>query len=332
MDSALRHPPRTMLCIMLVACGLLIGGCNTRLAKVVRADPSDAHGFIEVAGRANGIDVIRDGRRLDPRTPLALRSGDQVRTGPDTGAVIRFANGGEAVLAPDTHVRLGSLEVFFGRVLADLRGLFDVEDDTMVASVEGTRFMFEKQRGRRTRVAVLEGQVRCVPKNGSWEPIRLAAGQALDTHRGSNRQPRVEPISGAEIRDIERWSTGIRDAAQAGFCCAHGKVYASRSDQCHGLFERDEGRARAQCERGWCCRDGKVSAAIRADCRYGFHDRRASAERACARPPRPSATAQGWCCIRGKLLQTDDRYCNSEQGQFYNDAEQARNRCRPIIR
>ena len=35
--------------------------------------------------------------------------------------LLSFANGSEAVLAPDTHVRLGSLEVFFGRVLADLR-------------------------------------------------------------------------------------------------------------------------------------------------------------------------------------------------------------------
>ena len=47
----------------------------------------------------------------------------------------------------------------------------------LVAAVEGTRFLFESWPGRRTRVAVLEGRVRCLSKTGSWEPVRLGGSE-----------------------------------------------------------------------------------------------------------------------------------------------------------
>lgn len=327
-------PCRTRLALIAIASCLLLAGCNTRLTKVVRADPSVPHGYIEVGDRGAGIvDVFRGGRRLDPRTPLALQPGDQVRTGPDSGAVIRFANGGEAVLAPDTHVQLGSLEVFFGRVLADLRGLFEVEDDTMVAAVEGTRFVFEKRRGGSTRIAVLEGRVRCTPKSGAWEPVRVTAGHAINAHHSTRRPPTVERLSNAEIRDIERWSGGIRQAGREGFCCSRGRVFPSLSNQCRGHFDESERRARYQCQDGWCCRNGKVSASVRADCRGAFHTRRSAAEKACApKPPPPPQVTQGWCCLQGNLKQTDSKYCNAVKGRFYTDAVEARRNCRSIIR
>lgn len=325
--------PGAILTIILIACSLVLTGCNTRLSKVVRAEPSAQQGYVEVeGGHAGLVEVYRNGRRLDPRTPLALQPGDRVMTGPDAGAVIRFANGGEAVLAPETHVRLGSLEVFFGRVLADLRGLFQVEDDTMVASVEGTRFLFEARPGQRSRVAVLEGRVRCQPKSGGWEPIRLGAGQVLTARPGDPRPPRLSRLSSAELHDIERWSSGIRQAARQGFCCARGRVHPALSNQCRGHFDSDERRAQHLCQSGWCCRGGKVSASIRADCRGAFHGNRAAAERACApAPPPPEPVTQGWCCLHGNLKQTDSKYCKAVGGRFYSNGTDARRRCLRVV-
>ena len=323
---------RLLMTLGVILCGLWLGGCapSDRLSKVVRADPSAPLGYVEVSDRDSGIvSVFRAGQRLDSRTPLTLQKGDEVRTGPASGAVLRFANGGEAVLAPNTHVRLGSLEVFFGKVLADLRGLFAIEDDNLVAAVEGTRFLFEAERGRQTRVAVLEGRVRCIPKRANWAPIPLSAGQQLHARHGSNRVPRVERLSRAETEEIERWSNGIRAAARAGFCCARGKVYESLSNQCRGHFEESRRKAQFKCQSGWCCRNGQVTRTIRADCRGKFYTRQSDAEKACA-PPAP-AVVQGWCCLQGNLKQTDSKYCSAVKGSFYTDAIEARRRCLHVV-
>lgn len=326
---------RLLLVLGVLLCGIWLSGCapSDRLSKVVRADPAAPLGYVEVSGRDAGIvSVIRQGRRLDPRTPMTLQQGDEIRTGPDSAAVLRFANGGEAVIAPNTHVRLGSLEVFFGRVLADLRGLFAIEDDNIVAAVEGTRFLFESEHGRRTRVAVLEGRVRCSSKSESWDAIPLDAGQQLRANEADARRPRVEPMNRHEIAEIERWSSGIREAARLGFCCARGKVYESLSNDCRGHFEEDRRRAEYQCESGWCCHNGEVSRTIRSDCRGQFHTSQSRAEKACAPPAPAPAVVQGWCCLNGNLKQTDSRYCAAVKGRFYTSASEARRRCLPVVR
>ena len=297
----------------------------------MRADPAAPLGYVEVSDRDSGIvSVTRNGQRLNTRTPLRLQPGDVVQTSANAGAVIRLAGGGEAVLAPNTRVRMGSLEVFFGRVLADLRGLFEIEDQTLVAAVEGTRFLFESRDGRRTRVAVLEGRVRCVSKTGSWQPVRLGPRQAMRSRSPEDRKPRIERLSRAEIQDIERWSGGIREAARPGFCCYRGKVFDSLSNNCRGHFETSEKRARDYCRSGWCCRKGKVYSSISGECRGSFHTRQSLAEKACT--PQPPPPVQGWCCISGKLSSSERNACYKRQGQFYTSSKEAKKRCLPIIK
>lgn len=331
--TARLHPHRFLVRLTVGLCCLWLSACNTTLNKVVRADPGGPRGYIEVNSNDPGlVAAYRDGRRLEGRIPLALRKGDEIQTGPDAGAVIRFANGGEAVLGPNTRVRLGSLEVLFGKLLADVRGLFTVEDDTLVAGVEGTRFLFESERGREVRVVVLEGGVRCTPKAGGWEPIRLTAGMSLAARYGTRQAPRVERVGRAQIDDIERWANGIRSAPRSGFCCAGGQVRESLSSSCRGHFEDSERAARRQCESGWCCRGGDVERSIRADCRGSFHTRRAEAEKACAPPPPPpQKQTQGWCCINGRVIETDAKVCAARSGRFYTSAAAAKVGCRYVV-
>lgn len=306
------------LTIMLVY--VLLGGCGaTRLSKVVHTDPSAPGGWTEVADRDRGnVEVTRNGQRLDPRTPLPLQPGDIVTTGPNAGALIRFENGGEAILAPDTRVRLGSLEVFFGEVLADLRGKFEIWDTNLIAALGGTRFLFESQRKAQTRVAVLEGSVTCTPRAGGWEPVRLNAGEQLQARSGGDRRPRPTRLTAGEIERIERWFGGIRNAAEKGFCCSsRGGVSESYSNQCRGHFEQTRRKAEYACQQGWCCRKGHVSQTIRGDCSGSFHTRQSAAIQACE--PEPTLPATGICCIDGKPRESTRKDCTARYGQFFAD-------------
>lgn len=317
--SRQRRTFAVMLVTILTAA--VLAGCSTRISKVVQADSSAPGGWEEVSlSNLARVDVRRNGQRLDSRTSLNLKPGDVVETGPRAGALIRFENGGEAILAPSTKVQLGSLEVFFGEVLVDLRGKFEVYNQRLVAALRGTRFLFESRPGRLTRVAVLEGSVNCISRSGSWEPVRLDTGRQLRADYSTNRRPQPMSLTPREIASIERRFTAIRDAAEKGFCCSgRGTVRESYSNQCQGHFERTRREAERQCEKGWCCRKGsnKPHSSIRGDCRYRFYTDYKRAAEAC-KPPPPPQPAIGLCCFGGgkhtRLTQSD---CVSKGGKFY---------------
>ncbi len=245
------HAQRWRLARLVIGlCCLWLAGCaGTQLKKVVHEDAASPNGYVEVSTPHRGLlTVSRAGEALPVSTPLQLREGDEIETGPDAGAVIRFDDGNQVVLGPSTRVRLGSLEVLFGRLLAEVRGLFSVEDDTLVAGVEGTRFLFESKRGGPTKVMVLEGVVHCSSKTTSWPMIRLTGAQALSAAYGS-AEPRIAQVSHAELSEIEQWANAIRTAPRAGFCCSGGAVAGAYSDACRGRFFTDEAAATAACKR-----------------------------------------------------------------------------------
>jgi hypothetical protein len=326
----MKHARRSIaaLRVLLVAVGCLwLAGCGTSLNKVVRADTTDPMGYIEVRdGYAGLVSVYRDGGPLPLRIPLSLRGGDEIETGPDAGAVIRFEDGGEVVLGPRTRVRLGSLEVLFGRIFASVRGLFSAESETVVAGVEGTRFLFAVDRGQDVQVAVLEGRVLCTSRTDAWEPIHLGPGHSMTTLYPHTVQPQIAQMSRGQIAEIERWAEGIRQAPRAGYCCLGGKVFEAHSNACRGHFEETERAARYQCQAGWCCSGGQVTRGIRAECRGSFHLDQGAAERACAAPP-PPPPQQGWCCLNGKVTAMGKDACTQRSGRFYPSQHSAEAAC-----
>jgi hypothetical protein len=328
--------PTLLRVLALGLCALWLAGCGSSLNKVVRSDPGSPQGFVQVeADFARHVSVFRDGRPLALRVPLALRAGDEIQTAPGAGAVIRLEGDGEVVLGPDTRVRLGSLELLFGRILADVRGLFNAESENIVAGVEGTLFQFEVDQRQDVRVVVLEGAVQCRSKRDGWEPIRLERGQALSSAYPNRMTPHVEPVSRAEMAAIEHWAEEIRGAARAGWCCQDGRVYEARSDRCRGLFTPSEREAHEQCTPGWCCSDGRVTRTIRAQCRGSFHHDPEAAERACApRPapePEPEPSVRGWCCINGEVAPMERRACSARGGSFHSTQRRAAAACdRPV--
>lgn len=312
-----QHRLLTVLwCALLALC---LSGCGPSLSKVVREAPGGGFVAADSASAANIVSVTRNGVPVRVGVPLGLQKGDVIETG-DGGAVLRLEYG-EVVLAPRTRVRLGSIEVFFGKVFASVKGLFRVEDDTVAADVEGTQFMFESIPGRGMRVVVLEGVVRCSSKADQWTDLRVSAGREMTLTRADATHPHLGPAAEADMADIRGWVGRIREAPRAGYCCAGGRVSESLSNGCRGHFYESLGTAQRQCTAGWCCANGKVSGALRADCRGSFHTDQRDALQACTEPT-------GWCCDNGKLNQLTRSRCG---GQFFgNDASAARRACTPV--
>ena len=215
MSAINRFATRARAALLIGAAGLL-GGCATtldgaaRLEKVMREDPAARSGYVEVAsGEAARFVTVFRGRPVAARTPFALQRGDEIETGPGSAAVIRFADGGSALLGASTRVRVGSLEVLFGNVLARVRGLFSVESENVIAGVEGTEFLFTVGADRGVRVVVLDGVVVCRPKRGTWGAIRLGATQAFSYPYPNRVPPRVEQADLRELDGIRAWAQRV---------------------------------------------------------------------------------------------------------------------------
>ena len=315
---------------LLIVAAAVLAACATRpdgaarLEQVLREDASAPSGYVEVgSGDASRFVTVFRGRPLAVRTPFALQRGDEVETGPGSVAVIRFADGGSALLGASTRVRVGSLEVLFGNVLARVRGRFSVESENIVAGVEGTEFLFTVGTDRGVRVVVLDGVVVCRSKKGNWKPIRLGATQVFSSSHPNQGLPRVEQADPRELDDIRAWARRVSDVRLSGYCCDGGRVFPSASNACHGKFFADQQTAARACVQpeptGWCCDDGRVTSAPRGQCRGLFYPDQQSAVRACARPE-----PTGWCCDDGRVVSGPRGQC---RGLFYLDQQSATRAC-----
>ena len=311
-----------------IAVALALCGCaGVRLQQIARQDPARGPGYVQLESGGGAVRVYRGGRLLDARRGMPLQVGDEIETDANSAAVIRDLEHGDVVLADSTRVRVGSLEVLFGRVFATVRGLFTASSENVVAGVEGTSFVFEVSRDRSVRVAVLDGTVTCRSRSGGWPPIQLRPREALRWDRGA---PRVGPASERELEAIRLWAQQVSAAPRAGYCCDNGQVYPSLSNQCRGDFRATVEDARQACavlQSGWCCEGGRVTQTARGRCPRGqFYSNPADAERACAPPPTPEPMV--WCCADGKVGHVRRDQCG---GQAFADQEGAANACRPVI-
>jgi hypothetical protein len=167
---------------------------------------------------AAGVRVWRNFVPVSPSRGMQLEPGDVVQTAAGTAATIVFsggAGGGTAVLDESTRVRVGSLEVFFGRIFANVRGLFETTSQNVVAGVEGTQFLFEVGRDRAVHVGVVQGVVACRTKDGSWSAVRLAAGQSLRSAYPNRSPPQVGQADPRELRDAAAWAAAVSSAGEA---------------------------------------------------------------------------------------------------------------------
>ena len=165
------------------------------LVMVARPDPADPARYIGVYGDdlSNAVALFRDGVRMRPTIPQILQQGDEMEMGRDVICVWRYAIG-DVYIDSATRVRVGSLDVLFGKIFARVRGAFSVENRNVVAGVEGTEFAFEVAADGTTQITVLDGTVLSSSKNLPWKPLRVTRGQAF-TVTDSGRQMRIGAAS-----------------------------------------------------------------------------------------------------------------------------------------
>src|SRR5664279_2634600 len=201
---------RTMTRLRWLALVVLQVGVLALLDSCVTTPPGEARLHVVVhyvqgadpqwqrADSARGVSVRRAGVDTRAQLGMLLLPGDEISTSADVAAVLQLGGVGEAVLDEQTSVRLGSLEVIFGKVFADLRGLFTVRSDTVEAVNDGTRYLFEVSRGHSTRIVVADGAVTCRPRTGSWAAVRVGQQSALQVDYPGRSTPRLAP---ADTRD-----------------------------------------------------------------------------------------------------------------------------------
>jgi hypothetical protein len=313
-------------CILMLI--LALSGCaGASLQQIAREDPSGAARYTQLEAGGGVVRVYRSGRPLDTRRGMQLQPGDEIETGASGAAVIRFPEG-EVILAAGTRVRIGSLEVLFGRVFANVRGLFTASSENVVAGVEGTGFVFEVGRDRSVRVVVLDGVVACRSRTGSWPTVRLGPRQALTSPYPNRVQPRAEQASTQEVEEIVQWVQQVTGAPLPppviGWCCSGGRVTQTSQGRCAGEFSPNRADAERVCAppTGWCCAGGRVTQTLQGRCAGEFYPNRADADRVCARPPEPT----GWCCARGRVTQAIQGRC---AGEFYPSRTDAERACAP---
>ena len=332
----LRNRSRVQSLRSLVSAGLtsvLLAACGgPALVKVARQDPASTDQYAELASEAagSGVTVYRHGQPIALRLPRPLQPGDEVETEADSVAVIRYSGRNEVLLDRRTRVRVGSLDVLFGRIFARIQGLFSVESETLIAGVEGTAFAFSVDAAREVTVTVLDGTVVCSSKSGAWTALRLSRSQTLVAGPGGSAPPRIFPTNPREIDELRGWVARVDRASPPpsprGFCCDQGgSVFASTKRECRGWFALSERDARARCQAlqpGYCCLDGRVTQSTRARCGGTFFPDQQEAARSCKSAPSPA----GYCCVNGQVLPTARERCT---GRFFLDRASAEKSCRP---
>lgn len=147
------HPSRLFAALLLTALGpgALAGQATvTPISGVVQVQSED--------GKVTSVDTTR-----------SVPPGASVRTGPDGRALLKMADGSEAVLRPGSTVTIeaadGGLRVLLGRVLLRISKLFRSGQErayrtpTTVAAVRGTDFGLAVEASGATRVFVFDGVV-----------------------------------------------------------------------------------------------------------------------------------------------------------------------------
>jgi FecR protein len=189
--TALSSKLRTLALASLV---MLTAGCSgaVTLESVLRPDGADA--------TVEDIRVFRNGTPVTPELSMGLVPGDEIRTEADSTAIIRFADGTEVIVGPNTHIRIGSLWVLFGEIYVKARGLFRVETLYVTAGVEGTQYLLTVDSQAEMSMVVLDGAVRLTSKTGSWEPVALRKLEhGVFRPQETPLMSRVDPAQGNRI-------------------------------------------------------------------------------------------------------------------------------------
>lgn len=161
-----------MHCTMIGAADMVLVGVYTASERALKVQPQSP--------RMSGVELTRAGKKLGLSADARVIDNDVIETGPMTAVLIRYAEGHQVLILPNSKVRMGSLFLFLGELLVKARGVFQIETNFVTAGVEGTEFLVRAAgEGHAVDVIVTEGAVICRSNADMWPAVRVAASEQL---------------------------------------------------------------------------------------------------------------------------------------------------------
>lgn len=190
---------------------LLLAGCVSRRHPGT-GTPSSRSYVAKLVSAERSVTVKSNVRRVPANAGMKLYDGDVVTTSGDSYARVRFRDGDEVWLDYRTEVRIGSLDISFGRVFAVVRGIFTIDSEYVTAGTEGTEFSVAVNRPKRGdySVSVKKGVVRCSSPRRRWKTLRVTRGERLSSkkHLAPKKVLLKGPMKQREFSWVKRLSRG----------------------------------------------------------------------------------------------------------------------------
>jgi cell division septation protein DedD len=215
------------------------------LMLLLAAGPLAAAGEATVEAVQSPAWVTRDGQALPLSVGSALRDGDEVRTGVESRAVLRLADGSSVKLGENARLSIqslglggearrllrGTLKVLEGAFRfttsaldkARFRREIDVEFTTVTAGIRGTD-IWGRNFGDREVVVLIEGEISVTPRGQAPIPMRDALTYYQAPRQGT---PGVAPVP---MELLNEWAQQTELQAGALTGAGRWKVSLSRFD------------------------------------------------------------------------------------------------------
>jgi hypothetical protein len=161
------------------------------------------------------IQITRDQKLIKFKNGELLYNNDEIKTGSTSFAAIKYVDGGASIkVFPNSVMKVSAVKYnkelskntimtggnVYSKVNNRIKGKYQVETPTTVASVKGTGFITRIDAQKRTHIIVLEGEV-LVQNKISGKSFTVSAGHSAVS--GENGEIEVADTAEGEITEQE---------------------------------------------------------------------------------------------------------------------------------
>ncbi len=166
------------------------------------------------------VQILRDQKIVKFKNGELLFNNDEIRTSGESFAAVKYMDGGAAIkvfpnsvvkitaikqgkqLNKNTSLQLGSL---YSKVNNKIKGNYQVETPSTVASVKGTGFVTKLTADKKTIVIVMEGEVLLQHKeSGKSKSVSPGNTGVSDSQGGVDvEKTKINDVSETEMKEIE---------------------------------------------------------------------------------------------------------------------------------
>ena len=195
--------------LVIVIIGFALQACAPAKLTHVLVDNRQAE-----PGEYHQVQIIKKGKSLATKPGMDLSKDSVVETDGQTWAIIEFAPGTRVFLKPNTRVRIASLTVIYGEIVAvidKLRDFFKVKTENLEAGPKSTVFTVSKEPNGPSVVSVIRGVVQLTSPAQAWPAVTIKQYQRATTRPGVH--PRIGRMDSKTFNQIIDWTNRVENAA-----------------------------------------------------------------------------------------------------------------------